>query len=336
MIGNEQGASSGGRFAAFLDRAEELYLKILRGAVLLIATLLVIYAAGLAAFSLYRVARSPDSVKVEEVSVTPQELVGAELVPARGAAEAKPVVNTARVKAYEQFVAKYYRLFQTKFEPFRQPDDKQLSLGEFDDNFVNSKDRIAAANAGQLDSDADLADLNKLHDAMAAAVALPEAQKRLKGYKSARKTNVCRNVEKTRTEYVAGWDSYSTACSNWYEYPMGCAVSRPVERTYTTKECAMEFPKGTQSHMQIFRAFQDKFTSLLEQRRAEAAAEADAERQSIMAGNMQGKADLFTALAICGVFIVLMFFFLLIAIERHQRRSREERVAASAQAGNRG
>jgi phage-related minor tail protein len=82
----------------------------------------------------------------------------------------------------------------------------------------------------------------------------------------------------------------------------------------------MEFPKGTRSHAAIFNAYHQRYNELLGDRREEYAAQAESERQSIIAGKLVGGASIWTALQIAGGFIMLMFFFLLIAIERHQRK----------------
>jgi hypothetical protein len=82
----------------------------------------------------------------------------------------------------------------------------------------------------------------------------------------------------------------------------------------------MEYPPNTQSHSEIFRAFQDKYLTLLHDRREANTNEAARKRSEIQAGKIAGAAALFTSLQILGGFLVLMFFFLLIAIERHQRR----------------
>lgn len=82
----------------------------------------------------------------------------------------------------------------------------------------------------------------------------------------------------------------------------------------------MKFAEGTQSHLQLFRAFQDHYNELLAQRRQSASAVAAGKRNAIVQGIARGKSDLFTVLMVAGAFLVLMFFFLMIAIERHQRR----------------
>lgn len=309
------------RATALLDRAESTYLKLLRAIILVIATLLVGYALILAATSLYRIAQSPDSVKEAEAVVTPADLTAAEGSPATAVAtKEEPVYDRGQRLAYDQLLTRYYQLFRTRFEPSRQKDDKQLSRAEFDDNFVGTRARLRAAAAGDLNFASDIADLQALLRTMGEAAVLPETQRKLTGYKAAKKVQVCRNVERTRTTTQRGWDRFSMTCPNWYSEPVGCAVTRQVQTPYTARECTMKFPEGTQSHTQLFRAYQDRFYRLLAERRRTNAAEAEAKRIGIVQGVAQGKLDLWRALAIAAAFLLLMFFFLLIAIERHQRR----------------
>ena len=92
------------------------------------------------------------------------------------------------------------------------------------------------------------------------------------------------------------------------------------QEPYTDRQCSMQLPEGTQSHLDIFRAFQDRYFDLLTQRRSDNAREAQTQRESILEANQSGREGFWTSLLLAGSFLVLMFFFLLIAIERHQRR----------------
>jgi hypothetical protein len=310
------------RTGAILDRAEALYLKVLRAVILLIATVLLLYAGWLAISSLYKISRSPEAVVEEPASVAADELIDAQM-PAEVNMPSKseePSANRAHRNFYRQFASQYYDLYRSKFEPYRQKEDKQLTLGEFDDSFLNTAGRLQAVTKGELDFAQDKADLESLLAVMSDASVKPVTAQRLEKYRTAKKIPVQRQVERTKITYRRGWDSYSTACSNWYESPIGCAVNRPVETTYTDTVTEMKYPKGTQSHTQIFRAFQERYFALLQQRRESNAAKAEGERQSILAGIVDGRLSLMTTLQILGGFLVLMFFFLLIAIERHQRR----------------
>lgn len=309
----------GSRISTLFDRAESLYLKVLRAVILLTATGLVVYALILTAISLYRIAQSPDSVKEKIAAVSPEDLAAAEAQPTR-TASTEPAAKPEQRRAYDQLLGRYYGLFRARFEPFRQKEDKQLSRSEFDDNFVGTGARLKAVVRGDLDFESDVADLQNLVRVMGEAASLPATQRKLASYKLAKKVRVCRNVERTRTTTQRGWDRLSTACPNWFYDPIGCAVTRSVEVPYTARECTMKFPEGTQSHAQLFRAYQDRFYALLRQRRNDNAAEAQAQRMGIVEGVAKGKLDLRTALWIAVGFLLLMFFFLLIAIERHQRR----------------
>lgn len=317
------------RFANALERLEVTYLRILRAAILLIATLLVIAAIVLAGYSLYKMFRSPASVKEEPTVVEASEIIDAKEPPASARSPDKPRVNPYYRNFYDRFVARYHALFRNRFEPFRQREDKQLSVTEFGDSFIQPTQRLEAIEKGGLDFETDKADLESLLAVMTEAAELPLTQERLKRYMNARKVRVCQTVQRSRTAIQSGWDRYSTSCANWYEEPMGCPVSRAVEQPYSVQECRMEYPQNTQSHSEIFRAFQDKYLTLLHDRRAANADEAARKRADIEAGKVAGAASLFTSLQILGGFLVLMFFFLLIAIERHQRRRGQASEQAS-------
>jgi hypothetical protein len=308
------------KFATALERLEATYLRILRAAILLIATLLVIAAVVLAAYSLYKMSLSPDSITEEPAVVEAAEIIDAKQPPATRPSTGEPAIAPYYQEFYDRFIANYHRLFRNRFEPFRQREDKQLSITEFGDSFIQPAQRLAAIKSGDLDFTTDKADLESLLRVMTAAAEMPLTQERLKRYMNARKVRVCETVKRSRTVMQSGWDRYSTSCSNWYEEPMGCPVTRAVEQPYSVQQCRMEYPPNTQSHSEIFRAFQDKYLTLLHDRRAANVERAAAKRAEIEAGKIAGAASLFTSLQILGGFLVLMFFFLLIAIERHQRR----------------
>lgn len=309
-----------GKFASALERLEAAYLRILRAAILLLATLLMIAAVGLAGYSLYKMSRSSDSVQEEPAVVAASEIVDAKQPAAPMPSTEKAQVSPLYRNFYDRFIARYHRVFRNKFEPFRQREDKQLSVTEFGDNYIQTTQRLQAIDKGELNFEADKADLESLLTVMTQAAELPVTQQRLKRYMNASKAQVCESVNRTRLVTESGWDRYSSNCPGWYEEPIGCPVTRSVEKPYTERQCKMEFPPNTQSHAEIFRAFQDEYLGLLKTRRQANADAAAQERADIEAGKTAGAASLFTSLQILGGFLVLMFVFLLIAIERHQRR----------------
>jgi hypothetical protein len=310
------------RLGSALDRAERFYLKALRAAILIIATGLLLYAAWLAAWSLWKIAQSPASVVEQQATVAADELTDAEMPVARpraGNGAPRPFVDPIHQRYYTDFVNRYYGLYRKGFEPFRQKEDKPLSRDQFDDAFVKSNERIQAIAKGELFFQADKAELDRLLAVMTEAAGKPQTQQRLQKYKTAKKVTVARKIQRTRTEVREGWDPDGYTCIGWYENG-GCPTIRAVEVPYTETVRTQEFPEDTQTHAQIFRAFQDRYFSLMNERRERYEAEAARKREEISFGNLMGKTTLWTALQIVGGFLVLMFFFLLIAIERHQRR----------------
>jgi hypothetical protein len=321
-LGSTSGQSVRQRTSQFLDRLEHVYLRILRGFILIFATGLLLYAAALGVNSLIKMSRSPSSV-VEEVAT----VGGNDLLPAEGAEMRRPNASPAATQTspehqrfYTGFANRYHALFRQRFEPFRQSEDRQLDRNAFDDAYLRSGERLAAVTAGQAVFERDRDDLEHLLTAMTEAGNAPETRRRLQSYRAARRVRVCRDEQRVRSVVRMGWDSGSTACPNWYYPPYGCAAERTVQEPYTERVCEMQFPEGTRSHADIFRAYHDRFFSLLADRRQANADRANAERAMISIGNVEGALSLNQAMWIFGGFLVVMFFFLLIAIERHQRR----------------
>lgn len=90
----------------------------------------------------------------------------------------------------------------------------------------------------------------------------------------------------------------------------------PVSRTVTEAR----LPAGVLEPAVLFGRQQERFLQLLSSRTEASAAAAENERERLAAANAKGSARLWTALSVAAGFLILMFLFLLIAIERHQRR----------------
>lgn len=306
-------------FLTIFDRIERIYLLILRVSILVIATALLLYAAWLAASGLYRTSLSPNSVIEANASVAANEIVETGTTTPDAIAPSTTASPEQR-KYYASFVGKYYALFRKNFEPYRHPEDKTLSRDEFDDAYVRSLERMTAVADGRISFDADKADLESLFAAVTTASNDAAVKKTLKQHQNAKKVAVVHKVERTRSEMRSGWNSLSTSCANWYNDPIGCSETRSVQVPYTATETRMEYPTGIKSPGQLFHDMQDRYFSLLEQRRADNRAEANRQREAILSKNAEGAAALALSWRVAGGFIAIMFFFLLIAIERHQRR----------------
>jgi hypothetical protein len=153
------------RWSSALDRAEVVYLKILRAAVLLVATGLIIVAVWLGISGIIKISRSPDSVVEKEAIVSANDLVDAPVVDEQMPANSEdqdPVPSAATRNAYRDRLNRYFDIYRTRFEPYRQAEDKQLSRDEFDDQYLQTNDRAMSVANGSLDETTDLADLDRL------------------------------------------------------------------------------------------------------------------------------------------------------------------------------
>jgi len=311
------------RFGAALNRIERLYLKLLRAIVLIVATIMIAIAAWLAASGAYKVSRSPDSVIEAEATVNADDLLNVRAAPEPGpevATNSGPSGPSAALRnSYQSRLRRYFALYRAKFERFAKPEDKRLSLGEFDDRYLNTEERMKAVGEGQALESQDLADIDRLIALIGEAGENPRTIERLRKYQAARKVDVRKQVERTRVESRRGWDSYSTSCSDWYLSPQGCPTVRTETIPYVENVTVKEYPKGTETPAEIFGLYNDEYWKLLGERRQSNQSTAENQRENIVLGKIVGGGMLMTALQIAAGFLLLMFFFLLIAIERHQR-----------------
>lgn len=311
----DQAVTGPRRFVEFLARAETTYLAVLRAATLVFATVLIAFAGWLAISGLYNISRNADAVKEEPAEVAAAEVIKVDLgaPPAQKAGDkagAQPRFEEEKA-FYRSALDQYYKLFQGSFEKYRKSDDKSLSRQEFDNRFLNTEARIGALGSGEFNFAQDKADVSALIKVMTEAAALPETQERLQKYRQAQRTRVEEKINRTREErYCAYYGYYIDSCIS-YE-------TRTVP--YVETKVSMKLPAGVVSHTDLFAAYHDKFIDTLVERRKANQEAAASERSDILVANEKGHASLLTALSVAGAFMALMFFFLLIAIERHQRK----------------
>lgn len=300
------------RLRLFLDKAERVYLLILRSAILIIATICLAWALWLAISGVIGVSRNAASVSEVEARVSAEEIAAARDLDEQGAKPAeKKDPQSAERAYYADYAKRYHILFRTAFETYRQGTDKPLSAQDFDSRFLGSANRLEAIARGDLIFSEDKRDLEMLLTTMQAAAALPATKERLTTYKRSPRQRVERKVSGTRTERY---------CS-YYGYYIGECITYDTRQVpYTETRVSMELPKGVVTYERLFYKYQEEFHTLLNSRRETHARAAAEQRDKIVAGNITGRFSLWTAVQVLGSFLILMFFFLLIAIERHQRR----------------
>lgn len=303
--------------AGDLDRIERAYLASLRVAILGLATLCLLGAVIFGLNAAWRILVSTD-IDQKPVEVTGAQ-VAAELKKAAPEPTGRPGANeipTRTRQAHARWVRdvlpRYYSVYRTAAEAYKKPEDELLSASQLMDalgydlqTFADNDEKATAF----------ILDANYQEQALAAvsaAMSDPAVVSQLTEYKAAEKTaKSCSTTYQRRS----AWDPYSTACYGWYRYPQGCQVTRsvPVER------CVPAYPEGIVSPRVAFGRADQEFFRLWTQQSEQVRAEAQALRDEREATRAQIGPNLLLALQVLGAFLVVMFFFLVVAIERHLR-----------------
>lgn len=302
------------------DRLESVYLAALRIVVLVLATLALLVALYIAGDGLRSLMTSTD-VEAEPVSVSAAELtraVAAKKDASDATDSATTVVSDAAKKEQTAFLngpfAPYYRLYVASAKRFNKPEDTVLSASDLADKLgYGIADRASSPDATTHLFAADAAYRQQIIDAVKTAAAEPAQLRQLERYRSAQKTDkACRTVYELRR----GWDSYSTGCDGWWQAPTGC----PVVRQMPVEKCEPAYPADITSPVQAFANLDRGFREIWKSKVAASNDKAFDEEEKRSALKATGIPKLTRALVLLGLFLGVMFLFLVIAMERHLRK----------------
>ncbi|MET3528087.1 hypothetical protein [Phenylobacterium koreense] len=335
------------------SRVERVYLAMLRVLTLVVASICILGALLLALDGGRRLLMSTDVVP-EPVAISTEDALGP-LV--RAAGEEKVGGGASGVEASSAAKAKHAAFmkgaFATYYETYRRfalasnkPEDKLLSPAELASALGYSAEALDAEPAPSEHADDPDAPANLAQDAISEALARtsllfqtdetfstrqievvrnaladPRLVAKAAKYKAAQKTaQSCSTVYQVRSV----WDSNSTACAEWYYRPYGC----PVRRSVPVEQCVPAYPEDVESPLETFAKLDESYRLAWSSKTTSAQSAADtkaAEKREVKAG---APAAFVLALQIFGGFLVVMFMFLLIAIERHLRRLASTRPAS--------
>jgi hypothetical protein len=319
------------RASAATARLERIYLAALRIIVLLFATICIL-AAGYFAVDGLRRSLTSTHVEPEPVAVSTEEALkplmqGDQPAKTEGSTPANGPSAAAKT-AHETFLngtfVPYYEAYRAMAAAYNKPEDTILSKADLADRLGYTAAAIDSYEVGDSPVEQGLAKTARLFQTDSAyagpqinvitdALKDPRLLRKAMQYKAAQKT-----AQACSTAYVVRsvWDPNSTACVGWYEEPYGCSVRRQVP----VEQCVPAYPEGIRSPLEtIIRldaayrlSWADKINSA-----DEAAAAKSTERQAVKA---KAPGMLLLALQVFGVFLAVMFMFLLVAVERHLRR----------------
>ncbi len=312
-----------------LDRIERIYLAWLRIAVLGVATLCLAAGVFFGANAAWRVFVSTE-VPVQPIEVTGADVAG-ELRKAASdsaAGRTEDPVPTAVRERHAAFIRdvfpQYHQIYRAAAQAYNKEEDQLLNVEQLAEALGYDLDTYALG-GGYLDAERSPAGekavlfidneeyRRQALEAVGAALADPAVVAQLQEYKEAEKTAQACTTEYERRRV---WDSYSMSCQDWWRYPQGCEVTRsvPIER------CVPAYPEGIVSPQAAFGRADSRFFFLWIERTTQSQAAAQEERNSREATRAQIGPNLLLAIQILAAFVVVMFFFLMIAIERHLRR----------------
>lgn len=261
--------------AGIVDKAEALYLRILRWIAIVVATLMLAFAAWNGLSSAINYLQTLQTVEVEPVAVTEADLVAAATPPLTDAATVRATVETESKKLppsiYDVHAKKMYKVWKTEFEPYRPKSDPALTFADFSDwyqtEYINGTLRKHDVLDWVLYEDRTKADLEVSVEVLAKAAKDPAVVTRMKAFQAGRSKN----------EF---WDRYD----------------------------------------QTFMRLTDGYWVTLKINRDAEAARADAKYADLAKKSVAAELSFVQARNALAAFLGLMFFFLVVAMERHQRR----------------
>lgn len=301
-----------------LDRVESIYLSILRTGVLAVATLCLLAAAWFAFDGLWRLA-VPSEVKTDPTVVSAAEITAAlRATEPADRSNAGPEIPDWVRAAHESFSKDvfpgYYAIYKRAFDANRKPDDKLETPSQLMEGLGYDLASYAAGESVAVKRFVEDEDYQRQAlEAVGAAMNSPQALALFRAYKAAEKSEQrCVTVDQVRR--------VNQVCGYYYVYDCSYTQRVPVQR------CEAVYPNGIVSPIQAFEradlAFAEAWSRTTNRNRATA----DHKRSERMATRALIGPRLILALQIAGAFLVVMFFFLVVAIERHLRGAVQARA----------
>ncbi|RVU07136.1 hypothetical protein EOE18_04095 [Novosphingobium umbonatum] len=303
---------------------EKNLLALLRYVALLVAVMALVGSLGFLAIGMVNQLGETE-VKPGKVAVQANELIPAQSAKSLPSADIQPI-KPSLDKATK---AKTLEIFRSRFKPSQRPDDKLTDDQVVDfiwtDSMLSSYADLATAgltDAGGKDLTTAAAIMGDALTAVDTAAQNPEFQKKLTAYRTAQKQNVCTDHFTIHSRLVPGWDSTATNCEDWYKSPVGCAGTRLVEEPVTEKVCEMKFPEGLLSPVEQYAIAVATYAETAKHKSDDAKIQAQNKTSENGLRKEMGKERIQLAAEIFLGFLGIMFLYLFIALERHNRSLR--------------
>lgn len=313
--------------AKFADRAnvtEARFLSLLRYSALAGAAIALVVSGVLLGIGLFRQV-GPTEVEPEKVSINEGDVVPLRLREEATAEEPKALKITVPKSIRDKTAAIYKR----DFAKFERPDTKITQEQVID--LVWNAERIVQFNdlvsAGLVDAEGKQINgrealmTNALETVSKSAKSKDYADQLL-AYRDAKKANVCNAETRMRERVVEAWDRYSASCEGWYISPVGCATTRVVSEPYEENVCEMKFPEDLYAPADLFAYSIGRYAEVADMDLQSAQIAAEEETAKNHARKIDGQQNIGTSGQLFLGFLAVMFLYLFIAMERHNRNLR--------------
>lgn len=315
--------SFGAKVAGRANVTEARFLSLLRYSALAGAAFALIVSGVMLGVGLVRQV-GPTEVEPEKVLIEPNDVVPIKVQEEKVVEPITPKVTIP--KSIREHTAAIYK---RDFAGFERPDTKITPDQVVD--IVWPEDRIIQFNslvsAGLLDKDGKQiggreALMTNALDTVAEAVKSKDFADQLVAYRDAKKVNVCNSVTRSRSRTIDSWDRYATWCDGWYLSPVGCPSSRVVSEPYEERVCEMRFPEDLYAPAELFAYSIERYAVAAQIEMETAQIEADERTAENHARKIKGRENIGTSGKLFLGFLAVMFLYLFIAMERHNRNLR--------------
>ena len=271
-----------------VDKAEALYLRILRWIAIIVATIMLVIAAWNGLSSAFNFGLSLQTADFQPVTVSQADMVTAATPPKQDGSPISASVETEQRKMprsiYDVHAKKMYEVWKADFEPYRPSGDPVLTFADFSDWYQNEyiNGTLLKHNVVDwvLDEASAKVDLEMSVEALAQTAKDPAIVARMKAYRAG----------KSKREF---WDRYDQTFMRLIDgYWISLKINRDAEAARVASKRAM-----------------------IAERAEKAGATFTSARNALVG------------------FLGLMFFFLIVAMERHQRRIAAQLAKASTDDG---
>lgn len=302
-----------------LDQVERIYLAVLRIGILAVASICLLAAIWFAGDALWRVFVSTD-VQTEPTVVEPSEVTAAlrTTTPSRSTDDETGVPASVR-EAHSRFVretfARYYAAYRAAAQAYNKSEDRLLTQEQLLEELDYGLQTYAGGIRRQTKLFVEDPDYqSQAIAAVTAAMSSPTTVRRLNEYKDTQPEQRC--TTRNRTQRV------QRTCGYYYSYD--CSYTRTVP----VRECRAVYPDGILSPLAAFEQADSAFARLWLTRSEANRVAAETTRSRREATRAPIGPLLLQSLQILGGFLAVMFFFLMVAIERHLRRMAETKATS--------